>query len=187
MKKAAVLVTALALFMAGSMVNPAMADEYQKTIDIFKKFHQSAVYFDNSYGFAVFPTIGKGGVGVGGAHGTGQVYRDGEVTGGVTMTQLSIGLQLGGQAYKEIIFFQDKRAYDQFTSGSFEFGAEASAVAIKEGARAGVGTAGSSASTTRSGSKANYKKGGIAVFTHAIGGLMYEAAVGGQKFKFQPN
>jgi lipid-binding SYLF domain-containing protein len=183
MRKSAVMM-ALVLTWVFAMTNAALADEYQNTIDIFKNSNQAKNFFEAAYGYAVFPTIGKGGIGVGGAHGTGQVYRDGVATGTVSMTQLSIGLQLGGQAYKEIIFFKDQRAYDEFTSGSFEFEAEASAVAINEAATAQAGTQGASASTTRAGSKADYKSG-MAVFTHAIGGLMYEAAIGGQKFKFE--
>lgn len=184
MKKTAVMGMILILSALGP-VTGVLADEFQQAIDIFKHAPEARRFFETSYGYAVFPTIGKGAIGVGGAHGTGRVYREGVPSGSVTMTQLSIGLQLGGQAYKEIIFLKDRRAYDAFTSGSFEFGAEASAVAIREAANAKAGTAGTSASTTRAGSKATYKNG-MAVFTHAIGGLMYQAAIGGQKFKFEP-
>jgi uncharacterized membrane protein len=90
--------------------------------------------FDNSYGYAVFPTIGKGGLGVGAAHGKGRVYAQGKYVGDTSMTQVSFGLQAGGQAYSQIIFFEDKRAFDEFTSGNFEFGAGVSAVAITAGA-----------------------------------------------------
>ena len=147
-------------------------------------------FFNNAYGYALFPTIGKGGVGIGGAHGNGRVYQGGKVTGKTSMTQLTIGFQLGGQAFSQIIFFQDKRAYDEFTRGDFEFGAQASAVAITAGAQAQAGTGGTSAGATAKGdagkqADVNYQKG-MAVFTHTKGGLMYEATIGGQKFSFEP-
>src|SRR5689334_14706384 len=88
----------------------AFADSYSDTIKAFREAGQSAKLFDNCYGYAVFPTIGKGGVGIGGAHGKGRVYTAGNYVGDTSMTQLTIGLQLGGQAYSEIIFFEDKRA-----------------------------------------------------------------------------
>ena len=125
----------------------------------------------------MFPTIGKGGIGIGGAHGKGKVYAGGKYVGDTSMTQVTIGLQLGGQAYSEIIFFEDKAAFDAFTSGNFEFGAQASAVAITAGASAQAGTTGTTtgASTTENATtSANYSNG-MAVFTVAKGGLMYEA------------
>ncbi len=106
------------------------ADEYQDTISIFRNAGESNNFFDQSYGYAVFPTIGKGGIIVGGAYGEGRVYKQGTYVGDTSMTQASIGLQLGGQAFSQIIFFQDQRAFDEFTSGNFEFGADASVVAI---------------------------------------------------------
>jgi lipid-binding SYLF domain-containing protein len=163
--------------------------KYEETIEIFKNAGESGAYFDNAYGYAVFPTIGKGGIGLGGAYGEGRVYRDGEYVGDTSMTQLTIGFQLGGQAYSQIIFFKDKRAFDEFTTGEFEFGAQASAVAITAGASAAATTAGSSAGA--SGGKRDattvgeYNKG-MAVFTVAKGGLMYEASIGGQKFSYTP-
>ncbi len=170
--------------------SPAHAqDDYSKTIDLFKKSPSVQPFFKNAYGYAVFPTIGKGGIGIGGAHGEGKVYRGGKVTGKTSMTQLTVGAQLGGQAISEIIFFQDDRAYKDFTSGNFEFGAQASAVAITAGAQAKAGTEGAGTSASGGGTAgaqvAKYHKG-MAVFTHAKGGLMYEASVGGQKFKFEP-
>ncbi len=138
----------------------------------------------------VFPTIGKGGIGVGGAYGKGQVYRGGKVTGKSSMFKGTIGFQFGGQAFSQIIFFQDKRAYEQFTGGSFEFDANASAVAITAGAQAQAGTTGTTAGASagpRTGeqAKTNYRRG-MAIFVHAKGGLMYEATIGGQKFSFEP-
>jgi len=171
-------------------LSPAYAaEDYSPTIKVFKGSPVVEPYFSNSYGYAVFPTIGKGGVGIGGAHGQGQVYAKGKVTGYTKMTQLTIGLQLGGQAFSQIIFFEDQRAYDDFTTGNFEFGAQATAVAITAGATAQASTTGAGASATSGGTagkqEASYYKG-MAVFTHVKGGLMYEATLGGQKFSFKP-
>jgi lipid-binding SYLF domain-containing protein len=166
------------------------ADEeakYAETIKIFEQAGESGSFFGNSYGYAVFPTIGKGGIGIGGAYGKGRVYAQGKYVGDTSMTQLSIGFQLGGQGFSQIVFFEDKRAFDEFTSGNFEFGAQVSAVAITAGASAGATTAGSSAGA--SGGKhdattvGEYHKG-MAIFTVAKGGLMYEASVSGQKFSY---
>ena len=167
----------------------ALADDYSDTISVFRKAGQSAKYFGSSYGYAVFPTIGKGGVGIGGAHGSGRVYAKGAHVGDTSMTQVTIGMQFGGQAYSQIIFFQDKRAFDTFTGGNFEFGVQATAVAITAGAsaQAGTGGAGASASGTKSSATtAGGYQGGMAVFTVAKGGLMYEATIGGQKFSYKP-
>ncbi|KPK56492.1 MAG: hypothetical protein AMS22_01045 [Thiotrichales bacterium SG8_50] len=168
----------------------ALADDYAQTLKTFKENPLVESFFKNSYGYAVFPTIGKGGIGIGGAHGKGQVYAGDKLTGKTSMTQITIGFQLGGQAYSQMIFFQDKRAYDEFTSGNFEFGAQASAVAITAGAQAQASTGGSSASANTGykdagAQQAGYQKG-MAVFTLAKGGLMYEASIGGQKFSFEP-
>lgn len=166
------------------------ADDYDKTIKTFKESPVVNPFFGNSYGYAVFPTIGKGGIGIGGAHGGGKVYRGGKVTGTSKMTQVTIGFQLGGQAFSQIIFFEDERAYKEFTSGNFEFGAQASAVAITAGAQAKASTGGSTAGATTKGdagsqAKVGYQKG-MVIFTHAKGGLMYEASLGGQGFSFEP-
>jgi lipid-binding SYLF domain-containing protein len=172
------------------VLSPAHAeDAYRDTIDLFKRSPVVQPFFKNAYGYAVFPTIGKGGIGVGAAYGEGRVYRGGKLTGKTSMTQLTVGAQLGGQAISEIIFFQDKRAYSDFTSGNFEFSAQASAVAITAGAQAQAGSEGAGASASGGGTAgmqaAKYHKG-MAVFTHAKGGLMYEVTVGGQKFSFEP-
>src|SRR5262249_1712759 len=121
---------------------PALADDYADTVKVFRNAGQSGRFFGNSYGYAVFPTIGKAGVVVGGAHGAGRVYAKGDYTGDTTVTQVTVGLQLGGQAYSQIVFFQDKRAFDEFTSGNFEFGAQATAVAITASASAQATTGG---------------------------------------------
>jgi lipid-binding SYLF domain-containing protein len=174
-----------ALFLAAA---PAVADKYSDTIDLFKNAGQSGAFFAKSYGYAVFPTIGKGGVGIGGAYGEGQVYEKGKVIGDVKMTQLSIGMQLGGEGYSQIVFFEDKRALDEFTSGSFEFGANMNAVVITASASGTAGTSGSSVAASGGKKDAATAGGfhkGMAVFKVAKGGLMYEASVAGQKFKYK--
>jgi len=127
-------------------------------------------YLANSAGYAIFPSVGKGGFGIGGARGGGVVFRDGTVIGKVKLTQISIGFQIGAQKFIEAIFFRTAAALDDFTDGNFEFNAQVSAVALTSGVSADAGYA-----------------NGIAVFTLAKGGLMYEAAVGGQKFDFEAN
>ena len=167
---------------------PALADDYADTIKTFRNAGQSGKFFGTSYGYAVFPTIGKGGVGIGGAHGKGRVYAKGASGGDPSMTQLTVGLQLGGQAYSQIVFFENKKAFDEFTGGNFEFGAQATAVAITAGAsaQATTGGTGAGASGTQSHAKtAGGYQGGMAVFTVAKGGLMYEASIGGQKFNYK--
>jgi lipid-binding SYLF domain-containing protein len=170
-------------------LSQAFADEYSDTIKVFRNAGESAKYFGNAYGYAVFPTIGKGGFVVGAAHGNGRVYRQGKYVGDTSMTQITVGAQLGGQAYSEMIFFQNKSALDDFTSGNFEFAAEASAVAITAGASASGGSTGTSAGASGTQEHAvtagRYFKG-MAIFTVAKGGLMYEASIGGQKFSYKP-
>jgi lipid-binding SYLF domain-containing protein len=180
-----VLASAVSLLFAVASV----ADEYSDTIALFKNAGQAKRFFDNSYGYAVFPTIGKGGLVVGGAYGTGRVYRQGAYVGDVKMTQVSVGLQAGGQAYSMMIFFEDERAFKEFTSGSFEFGADAGAVAITAAANAKAGTTGTSAGASGgmkdAANRGNYYRG-MAVFTIAKGGAMFEASISGQKFKYTP-
>jgi len=170
-------------------LSQAFADEYSDTIKVFRNAGESASFFGDSYGYAVFPTIGKGGFVVGAAHGSGRVYRHGKYAGDTSMTQITVGAQLGGQAYSQMIFFKNKSAFDEFTSGNFEFGAQASAVAITAGASAQAGTTGPSAAASgtqrHAKTAADYYKG-MAVFTVAKGGLMYEASIGGQKFSYKP-
>ena len=165
------------------------ADKYQDTIEVFRKAGESGSYFNNSYGYAVFPTIGKGGIGIGGSYGEGRVYEQGNYVGDTDMAQVTIGFQLGGQAFSQIIFFQDQRAFQEFTSGNFEFGAQATAVAITAGASAAATTTGSSTGLSGGQNDAKttgkYHKG-MATFTVAKGGLMYEASIGGQKFTYTP-
>ncbi len=180
------------MFLAGATASVAISassDAYDSTITIFRNAGESGTYFDHAYAYAVFPTIGKGGLGVGGAHGSGRAYVQGKQVGTVKVTQLSIGFQAGGQAFSQIVFFQDKRAFDEFASGSFEFDATVQAVAITASATATAGTQGAAAGAAGGKNDATtagkYHKG-MAVFTVAKGGLMYQAAVGGQKFSYKP-
>jgi lipid-binding SYLF domain-containing protein len=189
MKAYRLIVVSVLLVMAWSV--SAWADQYADTIALFKKADTVKPFFENCYGYAVFPTIGKGGIGVGGAYGTGQVYAQGKPTGTVKMFKGTIGFQLGGQAFSQMIFFEDKRAFEEFTGGNFEFDAGVSAVAITAGVQAKAGTEGATAGASAgpaSGAQAEarYRKG-MAVFVHAKGGLMYEAAIGGQKFSYTAN
>lgn len=187
-KKLAVYMV-LGVFVISSAV-AAEVEDYSSTIRVFKDSPVVAEFFKNAYGYAVFPTVGKAGFVIGGSYGKGQVYRGGKVTGKTSVVEGSIGFQLGGEAFSEIIFFQDKRAYDEFTSGEFEFGATAQAVAITAGAQAKAGTEGATAGASagpKTGvqAKTQYYKG-MVTFVHSKGGLMYEASVGGQKFTFKP-
>jgi lipid-binding SYLF domain-containing protein len=165
------------------------AGNYHDTIELFKNAGESSSFFSKSFAYAVFPTIGEGAVGVGGARGKGHVYVHGKWVGDVTMDQVSVGLQLGGKAFSQIIFFEDKRALDEFESGSFEFGADASAVAITAGAGVSAGTngtdAGMSGGMKDATTHGHYQKG-VVVFTIAKGGLMGQLAVAGQKFSYTP-
>jgi len=181
---ACLLVSSLAFF-----TGVAFADDYTDTAALFRQADASAALFKSSCGYAVFPTIGKGGFFVGAARGEGRVYEKGRYVGDTTVTQVSLGFQLGGEAYSEIIFFRTPRDLARFESGKFALGAQASAIAITAGASASASTAGSSASasgTENSAVTAGHYQGGIAVFTIAKGGLMYEAAVAGQKFSYEP-
>lgn len=167
---------------------PAFADEYSTTRQMFEDAGASDM-FESAYGYALFPTIAKAGFWIGGAYGEGRVYQGGKHIGGTAMTQATIGFQLGGSAFSQVIFFEDQRALDEFTRGTFEFGAEAQAVVITAAASASANTSGSSAGA--SGGKNNavtagdYYKG-MATFTITKGGLMYEASIGGQKFTYEP-
>lgn len=176
------------IVMLGVLATPALADRYSGAIRTFRNAGQSAHFFRECYGYAVFPTIGKGGMGVGGARGTGRVFRHGAAVGTSTMTQVTMGFQLGGQAYSQIIFFADQRAFEAFTNSHFAFGVQANAVAITASANAGASTGGSGAGASATKDHATTVGGyqdGMAVFTLAKGGLMYEASIGGQRFSFK--
>ena len=162
--------------------------ECAATVKLFQNAGQSADYFKRSYGYAVFPTIGKAGFGIGGAHGSGRVYVHGRTVGTTKMTQVSFGWQLGAQGYSLIVFFEDERAFKDFTSGNFEFGANTSAVVVTAAASAGATTTGAAAGA--SGGKKDaataggYHKG-MAPFSIIKGGLMYEAVLAGAKFSYK--
>jgi lipid-binding SYLF domain-containing protein len=147
-------------------------DKVQEVEDVIATFVEKdpemQKWFDTSYGYAVFPNVGKGGLGIGAAHGNGLVYQGGTVVGKTELKEVTIGLQAGGQSFVEVIFFKDKTAFDDFTRGNYEFGAQVSAVALTAGASADLAY-----------------NGGVAVMTMAKGGLMYEASVGGQKFEYE--
>ena len=123
--------------------------------------------FANSYAYVIFPNIGKGAIGVGGAAGNGIVFQNGNPIGSAKMKQVSIGFQFGGQAYREVIFFENEAALDRFKQNKFEFAGQASAVAVTKGASTNV----------------KYRDG-VMVFTQEKKGLMYEASIGGQKFSY---
>jgi lipid-binding SYLF domain-containing protein len=179
--------TVLVLACAGAGL--ARADSYDDAIHTFKQAGKCGAFFANAYGYAVFPTVGGAGFVIGAAHGKGRVYARGTLTGDSTMNLLSAGLQAGAKAYSEIIFFEDKRALDEFESGHFQFGAGASAVAVTAAAEAGVGTTGVSSEASAESSNANASGSyvnGMAVFTIAKGGLMYAATISGQQFTYTP-
>ena len=190
MKKLSGLLIIAIVFGFTIMSRASKGEDYSATIKVFRDSPVVAKFIKNAYGYAVFPNIGKAGFVVGGSYGSGQVYRGGKVTGKSTVIKGSIGFQAGGKVFSQMVFFEDKRAYDEFTSGNFEFDATAQAIAITAGGEAQVGTAGNNAGATAGPKtgvqmKTNYVKG-MATFVHAKAGLMYELSIGGQKFTFEP-
>lgn len=177
---------ACVLALAGTV---AYADDFSDTIALFRNSNEASSFFGKSYGYAVFPTVGEGGFVIAGAYGKGQVYRQGTYVGDSSIIEVSAGAQAGAKAYSEIVFFQNKAAFDKFTSGEYQFSADASAVAVTAAAelRAGTAGVGANASTTKrnAGTAARYRKG-VAVFVIVKGGAMLQAAVGGQKFSYTP-
>ena len=155
-----------------AVAHPALAQSDAEVQEVIKKFEDGdpgmQAWFREAYGYAVFPSVGKAGFGIGGARGKGLVYEQRKLVGKSTLTQVTVGFQLGGQAFSEVIFFKDKTAFDDFTRGNFELGAQVSAVALTAGASRDLA----------------YNKG-VAIMTATKGGLMYEAAVGGQKFDYE--
>ena len=162
----------LSLAAVALFVMPATAQSEEDVAEVIQKFEEGdpgiQAWFREAYGYAVFPSVGKGGIGIGGAHGKGLVYEQRQLVGKTTLTEVTIGFQLGGQAFSEVIFFKDKTAFDDFTRENFEFGAQVSAVALTAGVSADLAY-----------------NGGVAVVTATKGGLMYEASVGGQKFSYE--
>jgi lipid-binding SYLF domain-containing protein len=176
MKNTLIAFLALSLALTTSFVHGWDPDDSDKLelsvaqaiLEAKKKDPLIAKWFDAAYAYAVFPKIGKGGFIVGGAYGKGLVIQGDSTIGTTSLTQGSIGAQIGGQAYAEYIMFRDETALNHFRRGNFEMGAQASAVAITLGAS----------------TDANYDSG-VAIFTLPMGGLMAEASVGGQKFKYK--
>jgi len=171
-----VLWTTMLLFIVAPVVVHAQdtgervaADSKDAKILFVKSDPQMQGLFEKSYAYVIFPNVGKGAVGVGGAAGNGTVYEKAKIIGAAKMIQVSVGLQLGGQAYREVIFFEDKAALERFKQGRLEFAGQTSAVAAKSGASSNV----------------KYTEG-VLVFTEEKSGLMYEASIGGQKFTFNP-
>jgi len=151
--------------------NPELKENADAALSNMIKQTPKLEKFKNAaYGYAIYPKVTKAGIGIGGGAGRGIVYKDDEPIGSSKLKQASVGLQLGGQQYSEVIFFKDKEAFEKFTNGNLKFDAQASAVAITEGASADL----------------SYS-GGVAVFTQTKGGLMYEASIGGQHFTYKPN
>ncbi len=164
------LVLLLPVLAAGGW-DPAESRKVERTIDAFKKKDSTlTALFDKAYGYAVFPSVIKGAIGIGGAHGKGQVFRAGKLIGRAALSQGSIGFQLGGQSYSKIVFFQDEAVFDRFKSGNLKFAAQASAIAVTAGVAANVA----------------YEKG-VSVFTLGKMGLMFDASIGAQHFSFKPH
>ena len=161
------------------------AEEDKSALEAFMVSDEVSEVNKTAYGYAIFPTIGKGGIGIGGAYGDGSVYKQGKKTGDTSMAQLSIGFQLGGQAYRQVVYFEDKRAFDDFTSGNFEFGAQAQAVFVESDASASASSEGTTSNANADQGAAKYHKG-MMVFIMGKGGLMFQAALGGQKYSYTP-
>jgi len=155
------------VFAQDSKKTKLMADCDEAKAGFIKTDSLMSHLFDSSPGYVIFPNVGKGAIGVGGAAGNGILYEKGNAGGMASMKQVSVGFQFGGQAYREVIFFENQAAIDRFKQNKFEFSAQASAVAVTAGAAANV----------------KYRDG-VMVFSQEKGGLMYEASVGGQKFKY---
>jgi len=183
--------SALALLVTVFSVSvPVHADQYTDAANIFRNTETASPFFAGSYGYAIFPTVGKGGFIIAGGFGKGRVFVAGDPVGDSTLTQASIGFQIGGQAYTQIIFFEDERAFREFSAGGFEFGGQVNATVIKASAQATASTAGSTAGASGGINDVEivspgFHKG-MAVFIVATGGLMFEASVGGQRFSYRP-
>jgi lipid-binding SYLF domain-containing protein len=171
-----------------SLVGTAHAATYKEALQTFHSAIESSGFFANAYGYAIFPNVGSGAVGIGGAYGKGRVYVGGHWVGYAEMKQISVGPQIGGKSYSEIVFFADKRAFDEFISGKFEFGADASVTAITAGANADAGTGGISKGSSegpRDASTQGKYNTGFAVFVVQKGGLMAGASIAGEKFSYE--
>ena len=168
--KISIIAIVLSVLSMASYSQENDVEEAKNTIKEFKEKDPGMdKFFSSAVGYAVFPGIGKGGLGIGGAGGKGTLFKGGIAVADTKMSQVTIGLQAGGQKYAEVIFFETAEIYDDFISGKYEFAAQVSAVALTSGVSA----------------DAKYKNG-LLVVTNSIGGLMYEASIGGQKFKVTP-
>jgi len=162
-------VMSISAFSQDSKTSKLISDSRYAKEEFIKKDPLMNNLFANSAGYVIFPNVGKGGIGIGGAAGNGIVFQNGHPVGTAKMKQVNVGFQFGGQAYREVIFFENNAALDHFKQDNYELGAQASAVAVTKGASVNV----------------KYR-GGVMVFTQKKGGLMYEASVGGQKFSYTP-
>ncbi len=181
----ALIAVALPIAASAQRVN-----DLSETIDVFSAIPVVRPFLENSYGYAVWARIARGGLGIGAATGRGQVYVNGQVTGFSRLVDVSIGFQAGGQVYRQIVFFEDQAAYEEFADGSFNFDAQASAIAVTASAQASSSTRGSQASVGAATSielaGAEAYHNGMRVFTMAVGGLMYQATIAGQRYNFRP-
>ena len=181
----ALIAVALPITASAQRVN-----DLSETIDVFSAIPVVRPFLENSHGYAVWARIARGGLGIGAATGRGQVYVNGQITGFSRLVDVSIGFQAGGQVYRQIVFFEDQAAYEEFADGSFNFDAQASAIAVTASAQASSSTRGSQASvgaatsTELAGAEAYHN--GMRVFTMAVGGLMYQATIAGQRYNFRP-
>jgi lipid-binding SYLF domain-containing protein len=177
-KKNIFRMTAVSLFLMGLLIavpgfsqnekeRSLIEDSKNAKAEFVKSDNLMSSLFDNAYAYVIFPNIGKGAIGIGGAAGNGIVYQGGNPIGSASMKQVSFGFQFGGQAYREVIFFENEAALERFKQDNFEFAAQASAVAVDKGAALNV----------------KYRDG-VMVFTQEKKGLMYEASVGGQRFDY---
>jgi lipid-binding SYLF domain-containing protein len=175
MISAVAMLAMLSVFQLGCSTDPPtrtdrqiLVDDSSTAVRAFEREDPSLTQFIGSaYGYAIFPSVGKGAAGVGGAYGKGVVYQNGKMVGYTDIKQATVGVQLGGQEYRELICFESTEALEKFKANNFTFDAQASAIAVKSGASA----------------DAKYANG-VAVFTMPTGGLMFEASVGGQQFTY---
>lgn len=187
--KLRLILSALLIAGVAATANAQRVRDVSEALELFRDIPQVAPYFDSAYGYAIWPRIGRGGLGIGASRGRGQVYVNGQMTGFSTHTEVSVGLQAGGQTYRQIIFFQNQAAYEKFTHDTFEFDASAQAVAVTASAEAGAGTTGARTSAGAGGPNTAAGGGytdGMQIFTMAEGGLMYKATIAGQRYNFEP-
>lgn len=189
MKRRSLFPVALILAGLAFSADAQRVRDVSETVELFRGIPQVAPYFQSAYGYAVWPRIARGGFFVGGSRGRGQIYVGGNLVGTSTLVEASIGLQAGGQTYRQIIFFQNAEAYQAFAKDGFEFDAQAQAVAVTASAEAGAGTTG--ARTSAGAGSPNTAAGGgysngMQIFTMAEGGLMYKATIAGQRYNYEP-